>query len=63
VNEHEHEHETHMHLPAPSVWPFVMGAGTTLAAFGIATSLAFCAVGLVLLFWGVIGWIRELRHA
>lgn len=58
---HEHEHE-HSHLPEPSVWPLTLGAGAALMAFGVATSLALSAMGLVLLAWGLTGWIQELRH-
>lgn len=58
VNEHEHEH-----LPSPSVWPVVVGAGVSLGAFGVVTSLAFSALGVILLAWGLSGWIGELRHA
>jgi hypothetical protein len=50
------------HLPAPSVWPFVVGAAVTLMAFGVTTSLAFSMVGAILLAWGVVNWVRELRH-
>jgi hypothetical protein len=50
------------HLPSPSVWPFVVGAALTLMAFGVATSLAFSVLGLVLLGWGLAGWIGDLRH-
>jgi hypothetical protein len=50
------------HLPAPSVWPFVVGAAVTLMAFGVATSLAFSVMGGLLLAWGVAQWIGELRH-
>jgi hypothetical protein len=56
------EPESDMHLPTPSVWPFVMGGGVALAALGIPTSYAFCLFGVGLLFWGLVGWIRELRH-
>jgi Cytochrome c oxidase subunit IV len=50
------------HLPAPSVWPFVLGAGVTLAAFGVVTSWYFIVVGAVLAAWAVFGWIEDLRH-
>jgi len=53
----------HIHLPAPSVWPLTAGAGFSLMAFGVATSLALSALGLILLVWGVWQWIQELRHA
>ena len=48
------------HLPAPSVWPCTVGAGVTLLAFGIPTSLVFSVMGLVLMALGLVGWIREL---
>ena len=57
------EHDTDIHLPAPSVWPFVMGGGVTLAAFGVPTGVYwYCALGLVLLAWGIVSWVRDLRH-
>jgi hypothetical protein len=45
-----------------SVWPFTVGAGVTLLAFGVLTSLLFSAMGVVLLVYGLAGWIGELRH-
>ena len=50
------------HLPPPSLWPFVVGGGVTLLAFGLATTLALSAAGLVLLAIGLHGWIGEMRH-
>lgn len=65
MSEHEHgsapgEHE--VHLPAPSFWPLTVGAGFSLLAFGVATSLALSVLGLVLMAWGIARWIQELRH-
>ena len=45
-----------------SVWPFVVGGGVTLMAFGVAASLLFSVLGVLLLAWGLSGWIAELRH-
>lgn len=50
------------HLPSPSVWPVTAGAGVSLMAFGIATSLAVSGLGAVLLAFGLFGWIQALRH-
>jgi hypothetical protein len=50
------------HLPAPSIWPATVGAAVALMAFGVATSLALSALGIVLLAFGLFGWIQELRH-
>jgi hypothetical protein len=51
-----------IHLPSPSLWPFVVGGAVTLLAFGVVTSFAFSLMGFVLLVWGLIGWVRELRR-
>ncbi len=51
-----------VHLPAPSAWPFVLGGGITLLAFGILTNGIFSLVGLVLMAVSIGGWIQELRH-
>jgi hypothetical protein len=45
-----------------SVWPFVTAGGVTLIAFGIPTSLLFSVAGLLLMAWGVSGWVHELVH-
>jgi len=58
MNEHDE-----VHLPAPSVWPAAVGAGVSLIAFGVATSLALSALGVALVFLGVFRWVQELRHA
>jgi hypothetical protein len=50
------------HLPSPSVWPATLGAGVALMAFGVVTSLALSALGVVLMAYGLFGWIQELRH-
>ena len=50
------------HLPAPSLNPLIVAAGFTLIGFGILTSPVFSVVGLVVLAWGLAGWIREMLH-
>lgn len=47
-------------MPRPTVWPIVLGLGVTMLALGVATSLAFCVVGGVLLLFGILGWISQL---
>lgn len=44
------------------MWPATIGAAVTLMAFGVATSLAMSALGVLLLALGLYGWIQELRH-
>jgi hypothetical protein len=52
----------HEHLPAPSLWPATVGAAVSLLALGVATTLALSMLGMVLLAFGLYGWIQELRH-
>jgi mono/diheme cytochrome c family protein len=47
-------------MPRPTAWPIVLALGITLAALGAATSLAFAAVGGVLVALGLIGWFSQL---
>jgi hypothetical protein len=50
------------HLPAPSIWPVVLAAGLTLAAFGITTFWVFSAFGLLLFVIATAGWVAEVRR-
>ncbi|HEX8969652.1 MAG TPA: hypothetical protein VF937_17345 [Chloroflexota bacterium] len=50
------------HLPSPSVWPLTVAGGFTLLAFGVVTSLLISGLGLVLMMWGLSGWIQDMRH-
>ena len=45
-----------------SIWPVVCGGGIALLAFGVLTSLLFSAAGALLLVWGLVGWVGEVRH-
>jgi hypothetical protein len=51
-----------VHLPEPSVWPFVLGGGVALAAFGVPINLLFSVVGAVLVAIALVGWIGDLRR-
>ena len=55
------DHDELAHLPRPSVWPFAVGAGVTLLALGLVTSLLLSLLGLVLVAYGLGGWIGTLR--
>jgi hypothetical protein len=52
----------HEHLPTPSAWPFTVAGGLTLVGFGVLTSLALSVLGLVLMIWGLFGWIQDMRR-
>lgn len=47
-------------VPAPTAWPLVLGLGIALVLGGVATSLAFSLVGLLLLALGLGGWVAQL---
>ncbi len=50
-------------LPAPTAAPLVLGLGIALVGVGLATSLGFVVVGVVVLLFGVGGWIGQLLSA
>ncbi|HWH56941.1 MAG TPA: hypothetical protein VN682_04870 [Terriglobales bacterium] len=47
-------------LPRPTVWPFVMALGITLAVAGLVTDAAVSILGLVLFFASAVGWFLQL---
>ncbi|HVA79880.1 MAG TPA: hypothetical protein VNF29_03045 [Candidatus Binataceae bacterium] len=49
-------------VPAPTYQPAVMALGIAFGLFGLVTSYAFSAVGLVLFVFSLSRWIGELVH-
>lgn len=49
-------------VPAPTYQPAVMAMGIAFVAFGLVTSYAFSAVGLILFAFALSRWIGELVH-
>ena len=47
-------------MPKPTAWPMTLALAIMLAAAGLATNLAFSAVGLLLIAIGIAGWIGQL---
>lgn len=47
-------------VPAPTTWPLVLALGLSMLGAGVATSLAFTAVGAALFLVGLAGWIAQL---
>jgi hypothetical protein len=41
----------------------VLGAGLSLLLFGVVTSDAFIAIGVLLILGALTGWIGDLLHA
>ena len=50
------------HVPRPSMCPVTVGAGVTLMALGVVTSPLLSLLGVLLLGYGLAGWIRDMRH-
>ncbi|MCH2673643.1 MAG: cytochrome c oxidase subunit I [Dehalococcoidia bacterium] len=51
--------ESKIHLPDLSYYPFFIGVGLSIAALGVLYSYALVTIGLILVFWGSIGWSTE----
>lgn len=49
-------------LPAASVSPVMLALGVALLLFGIATSLGYCVVGIILIAFGIGTWTWEATH-
>ena len=47
-------------LPQPTYWPVVMAAGLVLLMWAIVTSWTVAALGALLFFVSLAGWIRDL---
>lgn len=63
VAEGEHDHaEEHVHLPPPSVWPITVALGVALGGFGLVSVWQMSILGLIIMFYGIINWVQELRH-
>ncbi|HEX9077089.1 MAG TPA: cytochrome ubiquinol oxidase subunit I, partial [Anaerolineae bacterium] len=50
-----------IHMPAGSFNPLWIALGLGIASYGLLYHVAFALVGLVVLFVGIIGWVREPR--
>ena len=51
--------EDDIHLPDLSYYPLFIGIGLSLAALGVMYTYALVTIGLILVFWGSIGWSTE----
>ncbi|HEX8917138.1 MAG TPA: hypothetical protein VF898_01425 [Chloroflexota bacterium] len=56
------EGESHVHLPPQSLWPLTVAAGVALGTAGLVSTPVISIVGILLLFYGIIMWVQELRH-
>jgi hypothetical protein len=51
---------TTIDVPAPTAWPLVLAAGSTLIFAGLLTNVSVTALGVVLSLAGCAGWLREV---
>src|SRR6478736_976562 len=56
----QHELPESVEMPKSTAWPIVLSLGVVLLALGVATEVAFSAVGGVLVVIGIVGWIAQL---
>jgi cytochrome c oxidase subunit 1 len=56
----EHAHGHGIHMPDPSYWPFVIGLGLPLLGYAaVFQNVWFAPFGLVLVLFGLFGWVQE----
>jgi hypothetical protein len=51
-----------IHLPGGSLQPIAVTVGVTLALLGLTTFTLLIWVGLIVLVWAVVLWIRDARR-
>ena len=51
--------ESKIHMPDLSFYPLIIGIGLTIAALGVMYTYALVVIGLIMVFWGSIGWSTE----
>ncbi|MCP9489991.1 MAG: hypothetical protein MSC31_08955 [Solirubrobacteraceae bacterium MAG38_C4-C5] len=51
-----------IHLPGGSLQPIAVTVGVTLALLGLTTFTLLIWVGLIVILWAVILWIRDARR-
>jgi heme/copper-type cytochrome/quinol oxidase subunit 1 len=56
------EEQVHaIHMPAGSFNPLLIALGLGIGCYGLLYHIAFALVGLLVLFVGIVGWVREPR--
>ncbi len=51
-----------IHLPGPSLLPFVMAIGITLAVIGTTINWIFTIIGAVVFLITLLMWVRDTRR-
>src|SRR5262245_44619253 len=62
MNESNHSSDEHdwVEMPRPTAAPLVLAVGISLLAIGVATSLVFVPVGVIVFVLGLARWIEQL---
>jgi hypothetical protein len=50
------------HLPPQSIWPITLAGGVAIAGLGLVTTFSVSIIGLLLMAFGLVSWVQELRH-
>ena len=51
-----------IHLPGPTLLPFLLAVGITMALIGLTTTVVLVVVGLVIVLWTVIRWLLDTKR-
>jgi biopolymer transport protein ExbB/TolQ len=51
-----------IHLPGPTILPFVMAIGITLAVVGTTLGIGISILGVVIFLYTLFRWVRDTRR-
>jgi len=58
--EREQVRASFIHMPAPTAWPLFLAFGVTLGFAGLVTNPTVTACGVILVFFGSVGWFWQV---
>ena len=51
--------DEHIHMPPPSYYPLLISIGLLVGGIGMLTTLMVSALGVLLVFYAIWGWVLE----
>ena len=51
-----------IHLPGPSIQPFLLAIGITIALIGVTFHLSLIAIGGALSLWMIVRWLQDTQR-
>jgi cytochrome c oxidase subunit 1 len=51
-----------VHMPSPTIYPLIVAVGLMLAFFGILYTFILSAIGLLIIAYGIHGWIHDANN-